>query len=216
MLTDRRFTLLGLLAVLILLVAVVPGPALADRHSHRRKAMAPATIPDYTYGDAYAISGLPGLYVTVATADGEQFVIPAPPYDHRTQWGDLESYYNWMTQFRSQNRGNKPTVKDETDYWLSQAMAGLLDLPEAGATPQPEGTPTPGAAVQYMTFTTSSGEQYVIPTRPFDHSMPWGSEGTYDNWAAQFRAQHDGQDPTPLDELDYWIGQAKAGLVKAP
>jgi hypothetical protein len=212
MFTDRRFTLLGLLAALILVVASVPGPALADRHSHRRKAMAPGTIPDYTYGEAYSISGLPGLYVTVTTSEGKNYVIPAPPYDHRTQWGDLEAYDQWKTQFRSQNRGKIPTTEDETDYFLSLAMAGALTITPT-PTPTPEGTP--GPTVHYMTFTTSDGQQYVIPTRPFDHSMPWGSEGTYDNWAAQFRAQHGGQDPTPLDELDYWIGQAKAGLVKA-
>jgi hypothetical protein len=101
------------------------------------------------YGAPYSIQGQPGLYVTVTLGgkthgvpapvdDSQVFVIPAPPYDPNWSgpWGSFQSYADWANQFRSQNRGNQPTLKDETDFWVSQAMGGALDDLQAAAQAQ--------------------------------------------------------------------------------
>jgi hypothetical protein len=125
------------------------GPHFSDQPLHKRFHLPPATIPPYEYGAPYSIEGQPGLYVTVTLLgnttgvpapvdDSEVFVIPAPPYDPNWSepWGSFQSYTDWANQFRSQNRGNNPTMKDEIDFWVSQAMGGALDDLQAAAAAQ--------------------------------------------------------------------------------
>jgi hypothetical protein len=121
------------------------GPHIPDQPLHHRFQLPPPTIPPYTYGAPYSIQGQPGLYVTVtllaktqgvpAPVDNSQIiVIPAPPYDPNWSepWGSFQSYADWANQFRSQN-GKDPTMKDEIDFWVSQAMGGALDDLQAAA-----------------------------------------------------------------------------------
>ncbi len=67
--------------------------------------------------------------------------------------------------------------------------------------------PVPVASIQL-----SNGQTVTIPVPPYNLSMPWGSFGTYANWAAQFQAQN-GRAPTDQDVIDFWISQATAGML---
>jgi hypothetical protein len=128
------------------------GPRIPDQPLHKRFTLPPPTVPPYEYGAPYSIQGQPGLYVTVTLLakthgvpapvnDSPNFVIPAPPYDPNWSepWGSFQSYADWANQFRSQNRGNGPTLRDETDFWVSQAMGGALDDLQAAAQAQNAG-----------------------------------------------------------------------------
>ncbi len=63
-----------------------------------------------------------------------------------------------------------------------------------------------------MSVVASNGVTYVIPAPPYNFNMPWGSFGSFANWAAQFQGQN-GRPPTEQDEVDFWISQAAAGLL---
>jgi hypothetical protein len=163
MLTHSRWTSIALVGVLVagaaLLAVAVGRPSTAFAQSpfketkvHKRIQMRPPTIPGYTFGEPYEVPGQPGQYVTLTTADGKTYVIPAPPYDHGGTWGSFQSYDVWNTQFRSQNRGNAPTLKDEIDFWLSQAVAGVTNV--APQTVLPAGISAPAG---YVASRGSSG-----------------------------------------------------------
>ena len=59
-----------------------------------------------------------------------------------------------------------------------------------------------------MSIATLNGTE-IIPAPPYDHNMPWGSFGTYQNWANAFFAGH-GRPPLQQDEVDFWASQAFA------
>ncbi len=135
-------TLIFMAVVCAVATASAPSAALAAG----RPQMPPRAIPPYVYGAPYSIPGLPGLYVTVTIVghttgvpapvdDSKVFVIPAPPYDPNWSepWGSFQSYADWANLFRTQNRGQSPTMKDETDFWVSQAMGGALDYLQTAA-----------------------------------------------------------------------------------
>jgi hypothetical protein len=58
----------------------------------------------------------------------------------------------------------------------------------------------------------ATGQTVVIPAPPYNLNMPWGTFGSYANWAAQFQWAH-GRPPGDGDLVQFWMSQAAAGVL---
>jgi hypothetical protein len=58
---------------------------------------------------------------------GQTVVIPAPPYNLNLPWGTFGNHANWAAQFQWE-RGRAPVDTDLVEFWLSQAVAGVLSI----------------------------------------------------------------------------------------
>jgi len=86
--------------------------------------------------------------------------------------------------------------------WLQQQPQGAAPTPALPMILKPPdaGVGAPAQPAQPAAATPAQ------PAGP-DRSMPWGTFGSYDNWARQFAGQHGGRTPNLQDEADMWWSQ---------
>jgi hypothetical protein len=77
----------------------------------------------FAYVDGFG----PVLVASVATTTGQTVVMPVAPYNLNMLWGSFVTYGNWAAQFQAQN-GRPPVEADQVQFWVSQAVAGLLTI----------------------------------------------------------------------------------------
>jgi hypothetical protein len=83
-------------------------------------------IPNST-GSMFVDGFGPVAVTSVQLTNGQTVTIPSLPYSPNMVWGTFGTYANWAAQFQAAN-GRPPTEQDAINFWISQALAGVLKI----------------------------------------------------------------------------------------
>jgi len=180
--THTRSILVALLVGLLLSTAI-GSTALADNPFRPYGGPPPGGVPPYYPGYGYPYHN-------------HQYGYSYPHYNYRRNYS--YPYYNYQYGY------NYPYYNYQPNYnyaYSNNYGSGNSYAYVNGFGPVP---------VEWVTLTT--GQTVVIPAPPYNLNMPWGTFGSYANWAAQFQWEH-GRPPGDGDLVGFWISQAAAGVL---